>query len=233
LRKADIRTAGAGQDLREAETPAVVHVGGKGRVLVFSYGSPTSGIPPSWSASEDRPGVSLLDDLTDQSVQRVKRNIEAVERKGDIVVVSIHWGSNWGYDIPPEEIAFAHKLIDEAGVDVVHGHSSHHVKGIEVYKDRLVLYGCGDLLNDYEGIRGYEQFRGDLALMYFVSMDPATGKLVRLQMTPMQTQRLKANRASRPDAMWLSDVLNREGKKLGTWVELNHDDTLTLRWEGE
>jgi poly-gamma-glutamate synthesis protein (capsule biosynthesis protein) len=37
-------------------------------------------------------------------------------------------------------------------VDVVHGHSSHHCKGAEVYRGRLVLYGCGDLISDYEGI---------------------------------------------------------------------------------
>ena len=46
-------------------------------------------------------------------------------------------------------------LIEEAGVPVVHGHSSHHPKAIEVYEGRLILYGCGDFLNDYEGIAGY------------------------------------------------------------------------------
>ena len=93
------------------------------------------------------------------------------------------------------------------------------------------LYGSGDLLNDYEGIRGYERFRGNLGLMYFVSMDPRSGRLVQLQTTPTQSKYLKANRASTADAMWLRDVLNREGKTLGTWVELNQDDTLTLRWD--
>jgi len=46
-----------------------------------------------------------------------------------------------------------------------------------------MLYGCGDFLNDYEGIGGYEDYRDDLGLMYFASMDPSTGKLVELQMT--------------------------------------------------
>jgi poly-gamma-glutamate capsule biosynthesis protein CapA/YwtB (metallophosphatase superfamily) len=213
LREAHIQTAGAGQDLREAEAPAVIAVEGKGRVLVFSYGLPTSGIPLSWGAAEERAGVNLLEDLSDRAIRQVKESVEAVTRQGDIVVASVHWGSNWGYDIPPEQVAFAHKLIDDAGVDVVHGHSSHHVKGIEVYKDRLVLYGCGDFLNDYEGIGGYERFRGDLALMYFVRVDPSTGRLVRLQMTPMQTKHLRANRAS------------------STQVEMDQGDTLMLRWE--
>jgi poly-gamma-glutamate synthesis protein (capsule biosynthesis protein) len=232
LRNAGIRTAGAGRDLREAEAPAAIAVEGKGRVLFFSYGLPSSGIPAGWGASQERAGVNLLDGLGDPAVERVKRSVEAAKQPGDVVVVSVHWGGNWGYDVPPEQVTFAHRLIDDAGVEVVHGHSSHHVKGIEVYRDRLVLYGCGDFLNDYEGIRGYEQFRGDLALMYFASLDPATGKLVYLRMTPMQTRHLRVNRASGADVLWLRDVLNREGRQFGTWVELNQDDTFTLGWEG-
>jgi poly-gamma-glutamate synthesis protein (capsule biosynthesis protein) len=147
------------------------------------------------------------------------------------VVASIHWGGNWGYEIPREQTEFAHKLIDEAGVDVIHGHSSHHVKGIEVYKERPIIYGLGDFLNDYEGIGGYEGFRDDLALMYFMSVDPSTGKLVHLRMMPMQIKHFKPNHASSADALWLRDILNREGERLGTRVEMNQDNALTLRWD--
>ena len=122
-------------------------------------------------------------------------------------------------------------MIDHAGVDIIHGHSSHHVRGVEVYKEKLILYGSGDFLNDYEGIGGYEKFRADLALMYFVSVDPSTGKLLRMQMTPTQIRNFKVNRASRVDALWLKDTMNREGKKLGTRVELDKDNRLTLHWD--
>ncbi|MBC7235480.1 MAG: CapA family protein, partial [Chloroflexi bacterium] len=152
LEKANIESAGAGRNLQEAEEPAVIEVAGRGRVLVFSYGTPSSGIPLSWAASETMPGVNLLRDLSAESLQWVKRQVDKVKRESDIVVCSIHWGSNWGYEIPIEHVRFAHGLIDEAGVDVIHGHSSHHVKGIEVYKGKPILYGCGDLINDYEGI---------------------------------------------------------------------------------
>ncbi len=230
LKKGNVKSTGAGQDLPEAETPAVMEVKGKGRVIVFSYGSETSGIPFSWAASEDRPGVNLLKEFSDRTVRHIKEKVMEVKRQGDIVVASIHWGSNWGYEIPPEQMEFAHKLIDKSGVDVIHGHSSHHVKGIEVYKGKLILYGCGDFINDYEGIGGHEEFRSDLALMYFVSVSPSTGKLVRLQMTPTQMKRFKVNRPSREDALWLRDTLNREGKKFGNRVEMNKDNTLTLTW---
>jgi poly-gamma-glutamate synthesis protein (capsule biosynthesis protein) len=81
------------------------------------------------------------------------------------------WGVNWGYGIPDQHKRFAHQLIDDAGVDIVHGHSSHHPKGIEVYKNKPIIYGCGDLLNDYEGIGRYAPFRADLALMYLPTID--------------------------------------------------------------
>jgi poly-gamma-glutamate capsule biosynthesis protein CapA/YwtB (metallophosphatase superfamily) len=231
LHKANIHTAGAGQDLQQAETPAMLEAEGKGRVIMFSYGLATSGIPISWAASADRPGVNLLADLSDQTIRHIKAKVEEVEQPGDVVVASIHWGSNWGYDIPSEQSVFAHKLIDEAGVDVIHGHSSHHVKGIEVYQGKPIVYGAGDFLNDYEGIGGYEHSRPDLVLMYFVSVDPATGKLIHLQMTPMQIMHFKVNRASSADALWLTDLLNREGEQFGTQVEINPDSTLTLRWD--
>lgn len=231
LRKANIHSAGAGEILQEAEKPVVMEVEGKGRVIVFSFGLETSGIPISWAASEDKPGVNLLKNLSDETVWEIKEKIGQVEKQGDIVIASIHWGSNWGYEIPPEQKDFAYRLIDIAGVDLVHGHSSHHVKGIEVYKEKPIIYGSGDFINDYEGIGGYEGFRSDLTLMYFVSMDPSTGKLVHMHMTPMQIKNFKANRASRADALWLRDVINREGKKFGTRAEINQDNTLTLKWE--
>jgi poly-gamma-glutamate synthesis protein (capsule biosynthesis protein) len=231
LKRVNIGYAGAGENLREAETPAVMEVEEKGRVIVFSFGSVSSGVLSSWAASKKKPGVNILRDLSDKAVQYVKEKVQEVKQKGDILVVSIHWGGNWGYQIPHDQTEFAHRLIDTAGVDLIHGHSSHHVKAVEVYQGKLILYGCGDFLNDYEGIGGYEYYRDDLALMYFASVDSSTGKLVHLQMTPTQTRRFRVNRASGADVEWLEDLLNREGEKLGNRVVRNKDNTLTLTWD--
>jgi poly-gamma-glutamate synthesis protein (capsule biosynthesis protein) len=230
LGKAHIKTAGAGRNLKGAEAPAVLEIKGKGRILVFAYGSETSGIPWSWAALEDKPGVNLLADFSDKIVEHIKARVREVKRRGDIVVASLHWGANWGYGVPRDQWEFAHSLIDDAGVHVIHGHSSHHVKGIEVYQDKLILYGCGNFLDDYEGIGGYEYYRGDLSLMYFATVEPSTGNLVSLRMTPMQIKHFRENRVSREDAEWLRDTLSREGKRFGTRVELEKDNTLTLRW---
>lgn len=230
LREAKMGSVGAGMNLKEAESPVIMEVKGKGRVIVFAFGSPTSGVPLNWAASGKRPGINLPGDFSDDAIQRIQKRVQEVKQAGNIVVVSIHWGGNRGYQVPHGEIDFAHQLIDKAGVDIIHGHSSHHVKGFEVYQDRLILYGCGDFLNDYEGIGGNEFYREDLGLMYFASMDPSTGKLVELQMTPTQIKYFKVNRASRDDAIWLGNILNREGKKFGTRVKWSKDNLLTLFW---
>ncbi len=229
LERAGIKRAGAGRDGLEAEAPAILPVAGKGRVLVFAFGHGSSGIPPDWAAAQARPGVSLLPDLSDTSLEVVAASVKARKRPGDLVVVSLHWGPNWGYGIPATQRAFAQGLI-EAGVDVVHGHSAHHVKGIEVYRQRPIFYGCGDFFDDYEGITGYETYRDDLVLMHFVTLAPETGALLACRMTPLQIRRFRLNRPSAQDARWLGELLSREGAPLGTRVELGEDGRLTLIW---
>ena len=231
LQQAAIASAGAGLDQQEAQTPASLIVPGKGRLLVFAGGAGTSGVPADWAAGLARPGVNVLPDFNGQTMWRIKTAVSAVREPGDVVLFSIHWGDNWGYHIPAAERRLAHQLIDEAGVDVVYGHSSHHVKGIEVYRDRLILYGCGDFLNDYEGISGYEQFRSDLSLMYFPAFDASSGRLMRLDMVPMQIRRFQTVRAGMSDSEWLAGTLNREGKQFGTRVESAGDGMLSLKWD--
>ena len=223
LRRAELKTAGAGRNIFEANAPAVMKIPGHGRVFVFSFGWVTSGIPGDWAATEKRAGVNLLPDLSAGTVRRVARQIRELCQPSDVVVASIHWGPNWGYDIPRGQRRFAHALVDDAGVDVVHGHSSHHVKGIEIHNGRPILYGCGDFLTDYEGIRGYEEFRDDLTLMYFVSIDPVDRAAVSLRLTPLQIKRFKLNRPSKEDVSWIHGVLQRECGRLDTRVELRPD----------
>ena len=228
LKTAQIKTAGAGLDLQSAQTPAIIEVKDRGRAIIFSWGVTSSGIPVSWAAGTDRPGVNLLTDFSEQTVQEIQKQVERVKQPGDIVVASIHWGGNWGYEIPREQVEFAHQLIDYAGVDLIHGHSSHHVQGIEIYRDRLIIYGCGDLIDDYEGITGYETFRDDLSLMYFATLDSSTGKLENLAMIPTQIKCFRLQVASTVDLLWLKAILNREGARFGTKVEWDHYQTLTL-----
>lgn len=229
LRRAGIQTAGAGRTQEEAARPAVCPIAKKGRVLVFGLGSPSSGIPASWGAGSNKPGVRLLRSIPKET-QRMAEQLRAIRQPNDVVVASVHWGSNWGYDIPKVQRTLAHALIDQAGVDIVHGHSSHHCKGIEVHREKLILYGCGDFLNDYEGIRGHGQYRGDLVVMYCPTIDSIDGRLLSLDMVPLRLRRFRLQRPSARETRWLRDTLDREGNELGTAVDLNEAETLELRW---
>jgi poly-gamma-glutamate capsule biosynthesis protein CapA/YwtB (metallophosphatase superfamily) len=229
LDKARVRHTGAGHSAEEAAAPVVLDVGKRGRVLVFGVGSPTSGIPLDWAASANRSGLNLVQILSEESAHRVARQIQKSKQRGDIGIVSIHWGGNWGYEVPTSQTEFAHGLIDE-GIDLVHGHSSHHAKAIEVYKNHLILYGCGDFFTDYEGITGYEEYRGDLSVMYLPTLEASSGRILELKMTVLQARRFRLIRASTPDVRWLCNLLNNVCTPFGTRVELGQDESLKLHW---
>ncbi len=230
LRAAGLRTAGAGADEREAAAPAVLELGQDRRALVFACATTDSGVLPDWAARGDRAGVNLLDDLGARSADALVSQVRASARSGELVVVSIHWGSNWGYRVERDQRAFAHRVIDSGAVHLVHGHSSHHPRPIEVYRDRLILYGCGDLLNDYEGIRGHEAYRAELALLYFPTLDAENGSLLRLRLVPMRIRRFRLERADAGDVRWLAQVLSRESGALGTRVRSDDDGELSVAW---
>lgn len=218
LKRLRIKASGAGRDLEEAGAPAVFAVTGKGRVLVFSYASKTSGTPMSWAATADSPGVNLLPQLSEAGAAYVSEQIARVRQPQDVIIVSVHWGPNWGHDVPESQKSFAHTLIDKANVSIIHGHSSHHAKAIEVYRNRLILYGCGDFLNDYEGIKGREEYRDDLALMYFADIDPMNRDIVALELVPLQIKQFRLVRPSQEDIVWLGQTLDRESRKFGLTV---------------
>ena len=230
LDRLQIKSAGAGRDLEEAGTPAVLQIASKGRVLVFSFAAMTSGAPWNWAATRDAPGVNLLRELSEATAIRISEQIVRYRQPHDVIVVSIHWGPNWGYDIPEEQRHFAHTLIERADVSVVHGHSSHHAKGIEIYRDRLILYGCGDFLNDYEGIQGYEDYRGDLPLMYFADIEPATRTLSAVEIVPLQIRKFALVRPSGPDIDWVQQTLDRESRRFGTRLAVIPPSRLALSW---
>jgi poly-gamma-glutamate capsule biosynthesis protein CapA/YwtB (metallophosphatase superfamily) len=223
-----IKRTGAGRDLDEARRPAILDLLGDRRILVFSVGVETSGIPSSWAAGDGTPGVDLLPNLSNATADALLERVRRVKRGGDIAVVSIHWGSNWGYEIPPSQVHFAHHLLD-GEVDLVHGHSSHHPRPMEVYRDKLVLYGCGDFISDYEGISGYEQYRDDLMLMYFPDLDPGTGHLLSLRMTPLRLRHMQLVRASLAESQWMRERLALASRRFGSDFELSDEGALILQ----
>src|SRR5215469_3744870 len=227
LAGAGLAAAGAGRDLARARQAAAIPVSGGGRVLVFSCGTACSGIPPSWAAAAGQPGLDLLTGLDDDAADSLIGRVRDAKQPGDIAVVSIHWGSNWGYEVSRDQARFARLLID-AGVDLIHGHSSHHPRPIETYRGKLILYGCGDCIDDYEGISGYQEFRDDLRLLYFATLRPGTGQLTQLRMVPMQVRKMRLRHARPADSKWLATILDQISRAGGSRIGLDPGGTLSL-----
>lgn len=212
LQDAGIHVAGAGRDRDAAFAPAILETP-TGRVLVFGLAHGSSGVPRAWAAQDDQPGLFRLPDLSRETARQLARDIQAHRRPGDRVVASIHWGGNWGCQVPAEQERFAKTLLDEGAVDLVHGHSSHHPKGLEVYRGRLILYGAGDLINDYEGIGGHESYRPELTLAYLPRLD-AAGRLDSLLLAPLRVEHFQLQRATREETRWLRNLLAEESRGL-------------------
>ena len=243
---APFRLEPGGDGAGTTRSDAMAHRAAPG-AAVFGVGLGDSGIPPEWAATpragsrktgagvghgdpdtrQSSAGVHLIDRLGRSAVERETARIAGLRREGELAVVSVHWGGNWGWNVPQAHRAFAHALIDRAGVSIIHGHSSHHVKCFEVYHGGLILYGCGDFVTDYEGIPGHDAYRPDLSLMYFADIDFGDGSLRALRMVPMRTVGFSLRRAGEPDLQWVARILNRDGAPFGTRVEARDGE---IRW---
>lgn len=230
LRQAGMHSTGAGTDLAAACAPATLPLAGGARLLVFSWATPDSGVPSAWAATAGHAGVALLPDLTDASAQQVAALVAAQRQAGDRVMVSLHWGGNWGVEVPQQHRRFAQRLIELDAADLVHGHSSHHPRPVEVCRGRLILYGCGDLINDYEGIASQERFDPSAVCLYFAQISRATGALQQLEIVPMQLQRLQLTHAKPAARRSLQSLFETEGRHFNTSVQAQADGSWQLRW---
>lgn len=227
LAGAGLRTAGAGVDAEAAARPAVVPIESGRRVLVFSVGMPSSGIPHTWAATEDQSGVAFVSTPTAAGAAELAARVRKTKRPGDIALVSVHWGPNWGYGASRAEVAFARTLLD-GGVDIVHGHSAHHPRFLEVHRGKLMIHGCGDFIDDYEGITGYEEYRDDLRLLFLVSVEPDTGRLHDVRITPLQARQMRLRHASSDDLRWMRRLLDRISTGFHPCDAAGPEGTLTL-----
>ncbi len=175
LDRAGIVHSGAGLNSVEASRLATSEVSGrKIGLLAFTDNE------PEWEATADRPGVFYVPtDLSDPRAVKLLNKIRESRQAVDSLIVSAHWGSNWGYSPPREHVVFAHAMI-EAGADIIFGHSCHVFRGIELFKGRPILYGAGDFVDDY-AIDDIE--RNDQSFIYLMEMPDSVPRSMRLYPT--------------------------------------------------
>jgi poly-gamma-glutamate synthesis protein (capsule biosynthesis protein) len=228
LRHAGFATAGAGRNHIEAAAPAIRALHGGRRLLVFSFATYDSGVPPAWEANHS-PGINMLapDDI---ALAAAVAGIQSRRREGDLVVVSLHWGENWVGPVPAIHRRIALQFIEAGAADVVHGHSSHHPLPAEVHHGKLILYGCGDLINDYEGIADGGPARSDLVCLYAVTLKN-DGRLRDLEVLPFRLRRFRLQHMTHDEREWLRDFLNRRSQPFGTKFVTGRHRHWHLAWQ--
>lgn len=209
-----IAHAGAGRDLSEAQRPARMRV--RDRTIAFFAFTDNE---PAWEAGPSEPGTFYLPvDPSDDRVRRFLGRVAEASREADLVVVSAHWGPNWGYEPPEEHVALAHALI-EAGTGVVFGHSPHVFRGVEIHRGFPILYSTGDFVDDYAVD---EVERNDQSFLFVVAMDADGTGIVDLALYPTTIGRFQANRArgreARAIAGKMQDLCAARGTRL-LWRE--------------
>ncbi len=185
LEDAGIHHAGAGTTLAEASEPTIWEMKGRKLGLIAFTDN-----EPDWEATEAQPGVFYCPiELKDKRAVKLLELVSKTKESVDFLVVSAHWGPNWGYVPPAEQIPFAHALID-AGADVIFGHSGHVVRGIELYKEKPILYCTGDFIDDYAVA---ERERNDRSCIFVVETDGQA--IVRLLLYPTVIDACQARHA--------------------------------------
>jgi poly-gamma-glutamate capsule biosynthesis protein CapA/YwtB (metallophosphatase superfamily) len=158
---AGLTVCGAGADLAQARSPAVVQISG-GRVAFLAA---SAILPEGYAADSERRGCAPLRAYTvyeqiehDQpgtqarvrtfahtgDLQALIDGVRAARAAADWVVVSLHWGIHMiPHTLADYQIEVAHALID-AGAHALFGHHPHLLKGIEIYRGCPVFYSLGN-----------------------------------------------------------------------------------------
>jgi len=187
--------------------------------------------PGMWAAKEDRPGFNYIDvdHYKENDISAIRSQIasDKESHKFDMVVVSLHWGSNYCWEPSVKFKQFAKALID-AGVDIIHGHSSHHVQGIEIYKGKPIFYGCGDFVDDYAVDSDY---RNDLGFAYFLTMDATSRQMIQIELVPTQIELFSVNAIPKGtiEHKWLCAAITKLSSRFGTKVEQSDNGHLLIK----
>jgi poly-gamma-glutamate synthesis protein (capsule biosynthesis protein) len=156
----------------DKDGPAVVtHDGVRITVLAYSYA--TNGIHSPFAGAVNRIGLA-----------RMKKAITAAKPKADLVVLCLHWGTEYSPSPEAATRSMARSLID-AGADLILGSHPHVVRPVATYKGHYIVYSMGNFISGQSG------GRKDLGLIISAAVtkrDEVT-KVARLKVIPVYRDR--------------------------------------------
>lgn len=206
---AGIDHAGAGLDLNEASRPCFFTAGGV-RIGLIAF----TDNEPEWEAAPGTPGIFYVPtDIDDERAQFLFSRVREMKELAEFVIVSAHWGPNWGYRPYHRHIPFAHMLV-ESGADLVFGHSCHVFQGIEVFKGKPIIYSAGDFVDDYAVD---EDERNDESFIFTVDADK--NRVDEMKLYPTIIDRFRSMMAGSERAKEIALKMQRLFAEFGTEAE--------------
>jgi poly-gamma-glutamate synthesis protein (capsule biosynthesis protein) len=133
LDSARIKHVGIGRNLTEARAPVVFNIHGI-QLGLLGYG----GNGEHYAGRSTAGTMPLLQTL-------ILRDIKKLKRRVDFVIVNFHWGEELDEEPSASQINLAHSAV-ESGADLIIGHHSHVLQGIEYYNGKVIAYSLGNFL---------------------------------------------------------------------------------------
>jgi len=205
LNSLDIQHTGGGKNLFDARRPALLKCGNVPICILAYCDRP----PVDYYASDSRSGISHL------NLEHVKDDIATWKTRHNIVIISLHWGIEQTHEPQWDQVEMAHKIID-AGADGIIGHHPHWPQGIEIYRNKPVVYSLGNFINGYTN--PIERDNMVIALYY------SGNTLERIKIIPVAGQNKKIKFQPHvldgPDATAVLQVVQYLSNKMKTQFEI-------------
>ena len=137
----DVYTAGSYSSFDDREKIIIKEING----ITYSFFSYTI-----WTNGLETPsGKEYLNNVYDPV--KVKEDIEKVRDKCDVVIVAMHWGTEYSTNVSSSQEEIANYLAS-LGVNIIIGSHPHVVEPIDFIGDTMVIYSLGNFISDQEGV---------------------------------------------------------------------------------
>jgi len=137
LEQEGVSVVGAGKDLAHASRPVFRTIGDQTIAVLGFVTMPLEGIV--WLPEKPCPASTV------ESVSA--RNIRQADQKADLVIVTVHWGTEYSLVPDPEQLQWS-AFFRRHGADMVIGHHPHVIQPVERVGGKWVFYSLGNFVFD-------------------------------------------------------------------------------------
>jgi poly-gamma-glutamate synthesis protein (capsule biosynthesis protein) len=219
LRNLKINHTGAGSNLKEAQQLVITKIKG----TVFGFLSAANHYE-HWRATETQGGIWFIDPTNFSHVKNAFEIVRKSKKKCDFLIFSCHMQSNY-VNIIDDSIKKFYRQLIENGVDVVHGHSPHHVLQIEEYNNKVICYSLGDFVDDYAINSTY---RNDLGVL--IDLHIKGDQIVKIDKKPTKIENFQVNfLLSGNDYDFVMRNLNTNDKEINFMISIMNNDIETVK----